>query len=166
MIKLTTLNLLERDQSLLSTDQWTHISNLIHSYDEHNALPIGKQFMKEIESILTELFFQIDSNKIVELVTIFYQATEPFIQANRDLTTLSIDDRSIVLRGAIDNVSCLGGGFLLRQTGLITNPYFCQGLENTFGTIPYNLILTAISLLEQDINLVKLTLATICIVYK
>lgn len=95
----------------------------------------------------------------MELVTIFYQA-------NRDLTTLAIDDRSIVLCGAIDNASCLGGGFLLRQTGFITNRYFCQGLENTFGTTPYNLTLTAISLLDQDINLVKLTLATICIVCK
>jgi len=154
-----TINLLEQDQSLLNTDQWTLLSNLIHSYDEHNALPVGKAFMKELESLHPKLRFKIEPKKIVEIVTVFYQATEPFIQSNRDFASLPLHDRSVVLRGAIDNVSCLGGGFIIRESGLITNLAFRQGLENTFGTVPYKFTLTAISLLDEDINLVKLTLS-------
>jgi hypothetical protein len=115
--------------------------------------------MKELESLHPKQRFKIDSKKVVEIVTIFYEATEPFIQSNRDFASLSVHDRSIVLHSVVDSVSCLGGGFLLRQTGLITDLAFRQGLEATFGTIPYTLTLTAISLLDQDINLVKLTLS-------
>jgi len=132
---------------------------MINSYDEHSALLIAKDFIKELEGLHPKLRFKIDSKKIVELVTIFYQATEPFIQSNHDFASLPLHDRSIVLRGAIDNVSCLGGGLIMRQSGLITNLAFRQGLENTFGTVPYNLALILISQLDQDINLVKLTLS-------
>ncbi len=143
----------------MRNDQWTLLSNLIHSYDEHNALRVVKDFMKELESLPPKLRFKIDSKKVVEITTVFYQATEPFILSNHDFASLPLHDRSIVLRDVVDNVSCLGGGFLLRQSELITNLAFRQGLENTYGTIPYNLTLTTISLLDQDINLVKLTLS-------
>ncbi len=157
--QLPTLNLLEKDQSLLSTDQWTQISNLIHSYDEHSSLAIIKNYMNEFDRLPPKLRFKINIEKIYEIVTIVYQATETFIRSNQDFASLSSDDRSIVLHGAVDNLSCLGGGFLLRESGLITYLPFLQGLEQAYGTIPYNLTLTVISLLDQDINLVKLTLA-------
>jgi len=144
---------------MLSTNQWILLSNLIHSYDEHNALPIAKDYVKELDSLHPKLRFKIDTKKTVEIITIVYQATESFIQSNNDFTSLSLNDRSIALRGAVDNVSCLSGCFLLRQSGLITNLAFRQGLEKTYGTVPYTLTLTAISLLDQDINLVKLALA-------
>jgi hypothetical protein len=115
--------------------------------------------MKELESLPLKLRFKIDSKKVIEMIGIFHQATKLFIQANHDFDLLPVDDRSIVLHGAIDNVSCLSGGFLLRQSGLITNLAFCQGLENTYGNIPYNLTLIIISLIDQDIILVKLTLS-------
>jgi hypothetical protein len=144
---------------MLTNNQWILLSNLIHSYDEYNALPIAKDYMKELDSLHPKLRFKIDSRKVVEIITIVYQATELFIQSNHDFTSLSLNDRSIALRGAVDNVSCLSGCFLLHQSGLITNLAFRQGLEKTYGTVPYNLTLTAISLLDQDINLVKLSLS-------
>ncbi|CAF2676467.1 unnamed protein product [Rotaria sp. Silwood2] len=157
--KLKTLNLLHQDHSLLTTDQWNLLSNLIHSYDEHNALTVATNFAKDFNSLHPKLRYKIDSNKIIEIATIFLQATEPFIQSNHHFASLSYHDRSIVLCGAVDNVSCLGGAFLLRQSELITNSAFCHGIEITYGTIPYNLSLNLISSLDQDVDLVKLSLS-------
>ena len=144
---------------MFNSDQWIHISNLIHSYDEHCALPVAQTYMKELDSLPLKLQFKVDLNKTLQLIKTFYDAVEPFIRSNHDFTSLPIRDRSIVLHGGIDNVSCLSGGFIVRQSGLITNAVFRQGLEKIYGTIPFNLSLTMVSLIDQDINLVKLTLA-------
>ncbi|CAF3588227.1 unnamed protein product [Rotaria sp. Silwood1] len=156
---IRTLNLLEQDQASLTTNQWTLLSNLIHSYDEHNALATAQNFMNEINSLHPKLRFKIDARKIVEFVTVLSQTIEPFIQSNQHFTSLPRHDRSIVLRGAVDNVTCLASAFIMRQSDLINNSAFRNGLEITYGTIPYQLSLKVISLVDQDVDLVKLTLS-------
>ncbi|CAF1101538.1 unnamed protein product [Rotaria sordida] len=157
--QISTLNLLEQDRSLLNSDQWTHLSNLIHCYDEHNVLPAAKDFLKELDSLQPKLRFKIDSKRILDIITIICQTIEPFIQSNHDFASLPLHHRSIVLRGSVENVGCLSTCFIMRQSGLITNSAFCNGLEITYGTLPYNLSLNLTSLLDPDVNLVKLTLA-------
>ncbi|CAF5002734.1 unnamed protein product, partial [Rotaria sp. Silwood1] len=44
-------------------DEWILLSNLIPSYDEHNALEIAQNNMKELDSSHPKLRFKIDSNK-------------------------------------------------------------------------------------------------------
>ncbi|CAF4835342.1 unnamed protein product [Rotaria sp. Silwood1] len=159
--ELTTINLLDQDRSLLTTDQWTLLSNLIHSYDEHNALTVAKDFAKDLNSSHPKLRFKIDANKTVKIITILCQATEPFIQSNHHFASLPQHDRSIILRGTVDNVSCLGAALILRQSQLITNSGFRNGLEITYGTIPYYLSMNLISSLDQDCDLVKLSLSVL-----
>ncbi|CAF2637965.1 unnamed protein product [Rotaria sp. Silwood2] len=157
--KLITLNLLERDQSLLTIDQWILLSNLIHSYDEHNALAVVKKFATNINHLHPKLRYKIDSATTIEVSTIICQSSETFVQSNHDINSLPVHDRSIVLRGAVDNISCLGGPWILRQSELIENSAFRNGLEITYGSIPYQLTLKVISSLDQNMDLIKLTLS-------
>ena len=115
--------------------------------------------MNRLNNTPPKLRFKISSKEILEFSTVLYQQTEPFIRSNHHFASLPIEDRSIVLHSAADSVSCLGGGFLLRESGLITNCAFREAAENTFGRIPFSLTLTTISLLDQDTDLVKLTLS-------
>ena len=133
----------------------------MHSYDEHSALPVARDFMNELDRKPAKIRFKIRVEDVMRLCTFFYGQTEPFIRSNQDFALLPVNDRSIVLHSAIDSVSCLGSGFLVRQSGLITNSAFCQGLENSFGSIPYNFTLKTISLLDDDGDIVKLTLSII-----
>jgi hypothetical protein len=156
---LTPLNLLQHDNSSLSTDQWTLLSNLVHSYDGHNALPIANNFMKEINSLHPKLRLKIDLNKFDGIITSIYQSIEPFIQSNQDFKSIPIEDRSIVMRGAIDNVTCISGSYILRQSELINNAGFCNALETSYGSIPFNFTVKLNTLLDGNVNIVKLTLS-------
>ncbi|CAF1208114.1 unnamed protein product [Rotaria sordida] len=158
-IKLPTLNLLDQDRSLLTTDQWNLLSNLIHSYDEHNALTFAKNFVNEINSLHPKLRFKIDSAKTVEISKILCQTAEPFIQSNHHFASLPLHNRSIILRGTVYNISCLGASLTVRESGLIESSAYRHGLEITYGTIPYNLSLNMILSLDQDFDLVKLSLS-------
>ncbi|CAF4226227.1 unnamed protein product, partial [Rotaria sordida] len=117
-LKLPTLNLLDQDRSLLTTDQWTLLSNLISSYDEYNALVVAKDFVQSINNLHPRPRFNVNATKVVEIVIILCQTTEPFIRSNHDFASLFHHDYSIVLRGAIENVSCLGVALIFRQSGL------------------------------------------------
>ena len=155
------LNLVEHDISLLSHDQWVFLSNLIHLYDNNNALPVCTRHSHELDSLHPKLRFKIDSNKVMNIVDVIYRVTEPLLQSNRTIDQLSARDRSIVLYGACDNVSCLNGCFVLRESGLLSSLAFQQGLEKTFGPIPYYLTIKAARLLGEDIILIKLALGLI-----
>ncbi|CAF4669328.1 unnamed protein product, partial [Rotaria sp. Silwood2] len=54
---------------------------------------------------------------------------------------------------------CLGEPFILRQSELIENSAFRNDLEIIYGSISYQLTLKVISSLDQNIDLVKLTLS-------
>ncbi|CAF1188504.1 unnamed protein product [Rotaria sp. Silwood1] len=92
--QIRTLNLIEQNRSLLSSDQWTHLSNLIHFYDEHIVLPAANDFLKELDSLHPKLRFKINSNRIVEIMTIICQVIETFMQSNHDFASLSLHNHS------------------------------------------------------------------------
>ncbi|CAF1436923.1 unnamed protein product [Rotaria sordida] len=158
-LKLPTLNLFDQDRSLLTTDQWALLSNLIHSYDKHNALVVAKDFAQSINNLHPRQRFKVNAIKVVEIVIILCQTTEPFIRSNHDFASLFHHDYSVVLRGAIENVSCLGVALIFRQSGLTEDSAFRNGMEITYDPIPYNLTLNMVSALNQDFNLVKLSLS-------
>ncbi|UJR24087.1 hypothetical protein I4U23_027054 [Adineta vaga] len=157
-LKVRSLNLLDNDQSLLTNEQWILLTNLIHSYDERNIVLAGKEFLNELDRSHPKLRFRMSSKRILEICGLIYKQTEPFIRSNRDFNSLSNYDRSIVLRGAVDNVSCLAGSFILWQSGLILDSAICKALENAFGSTAFNLTLLQIPLLDQDIYTMKLIL--------
>ncbi|CAF1371125.1 unnamed protein product [Rotaria sordida] len=155
MLMLPTLNLFDQDRSLLTTDQWALLSNLIHSYDKHNALVVAKDFAQSINNLHRRQRFKVNAIKVVEIVIILCQTTELFIRSNHDFASLFHHDYSVVLRGTIENVSCLTVALIFRQSGLTEDSAFRNDMEITYDPIPYNLTLNMVSALNQDFNLVK-----------
>ncbi|CAF1026379.1 unnamed protein product [Rotaria sordida] len=81
--QLSTLNLLQSDQSTLSTDQWNLLSNLVHCYDEHSGYSMAVCYTREqnalpskarhkvtsviISFLTTELHTLLDEGRFVKL---------------------------------------------------------------------------------------------------
>lgn len=135
--------------------------NLVHSYDERHAIQVGKEFVQELDRSHPKLRYRMSSKRILEICGLIYKQTEPCIRVNRDFHDLSSHDRSVVLRSAVDNVSCFAGGFTLWNSGLILDSAVCKALENAFGTMAFKLTLLQISLLDQDLYTIKLALSLV-----
>jgi len=160
---LKPLNLVDRDLSSLNADQWIFLSNLVHLYDNNNALPVCTRHSHELDSLHPKLRFKIDSNKVMNIVDVIYQMTEPFLYSNQSLDFLPSDDRSLVVNEACDNVSCFNGCFILRESGLLSNLSFQVGLRRTFGEIPYQLTMKQAIRLGEDIILIKLAMSMVAL---
>ncbi|CAF3887917.1 unnamed protein product, partial [Adineta steineri] len=94
--KLSILNSLKPDHSLLTTSQWTLLSNLYNSFDESHPSLLGKSLVDTHNSLQP---MNVTYQRLVEnyLLSV-YEVTGKYLRLNDDICKLSFNDRSIVLR--------------------------------------------------------------------
>ncbi len=152
---MPTLNLLQSDQSsLLTTDQWTLLSNLINCYKESPILPFTQRLID------THNVSQFPSVFYTELVEDFfvsvYEAAATYLRSNDDIRKLSTDDRSIILHNAADNVCCMGGAFIMHYCHLYDLDVFYHAMNVKYGKRTMDIHESARKFIDPDIVLVKL----------
>lgn len=143
-------NLLNKDSSLLTENQWTLLTNLIHSYEEKNALQSCSN-MSNQQTIVTKSVAD-------EIIQLFYKTAGDSLQRNQDITRLSMNDRSILLHRASTNLTCLGAFFIYHYSELIgCNSYWIY-VNNTYGQLIKELNQRATQYTNCDYVLCKLSL--------
>ncbi|CAF1556575.1 unnamed protein product [Adineta steineri] len=149
--RLPTLNLLQSDTSLLTTNQWTLLSNLYHTYEETQILSIGQYIHKTLQ--LNNVVYQTIIDKYLACI---YETTGTYLQLNGDLRKISSNDRSIILRSAADNVACMTGVFSMQQCYLYSLNTFVKAIEAKYGKRTTDIHQWAMKFIDSDIVLVKL----------
>ncbi|CAF4086624.1 unnamed protein product [Rotaria sordida] len=153
---LPTLNLLQSDISKLTNNQWTLLSNVIHSFDEDRMKSICQRLVEEdkysqsikpLDEILTKEFFRL-----------LFETTDICLRLNGDICALPHNDRSIVLRTGADCLLCLGGAFIMYQSQLNTCQSFIDMNAKKYGTYGISLTLYSTKFLDPDVVLVKMGL--------
>ncbi|CAF1338456.1 unnamed protein product, partial [Rotaria sordida] len=109
---LPTLNLLQSDQSLLTTNQWTLLTNLFHRYKESQILPLCERLIDTHDA--SQSNYAIYKVLLEEFLVSLYETAGLYLRSNDDFRKLSSDDRSIILRNAADNVCCMSGTFVMQ----------------------------------------------------
>jgi hypothetical protein len=115
--------------------------------------------MKELDRQPPKLRFKVETSRVMQLAAILCKPAEPFLYANADFRGLPEKDRALIVRGAVENVSCLGPSIACRQAGLFCNAAFCNALENIYGTEPFYRSTKMIKLLDQEVTLIKLAVS-------
>ena len=150
------MNLLREDQSTLSIDQWNHISNLIHCFDEHNALRIVQQFIEKQNTLPIRLRYKF--NDLTDLYKSFLTKVQIF-ENNEDAHSLCLQDRSILIHTTVKLMASFGGLFLLHQTKILYDPVFFTNNMLLFGTDGMASCKQTASHLDDDMTFVKLIMA-------
>ncbi|CAF1422791.1 unnamed protein product [Adineta steineri] len=155
--KLSILNSLEPDHSLLTTSQWTLLSNLYNTFDESQLLILGKSLVDTHNSSQP---INVTYERLVEnyLLSI-YEATGRYLRLNDDICKLSFSDRSILLRNAADNVSCMAGAFIAHHFGLFSLDSFLKIMAAMFDKRGISLTLWTMKFINPDIIIYKIALS-------
>ncbi|UJR20451.1 hypothetical protein I4U23_023580 [Adineta vaga] len=155
--QLSTLNLLQSDQSLLTSSQWTLLTNLYHSYKESQLLSFGQHFRDiHYNSQSTPFSYTL---LFEEFLALIYQTTGGYLCSNGDLNKLSVNDRSLVLRGVADNVACMTGTFAIKQCQLYSLQTFFHTMKLKYNEQTMNYHLWAMKYIDSDIVVVKLAIS-------
>ncbi|CAF1087840.1 unnamed protein product [Rotaria sordida] len=155
--KLPTLNLLQSDQSLLTLDQWTLLSNLFNCYKESQMLSFSQRLID------TQNMSQSTNKIYEELIEQFslciYETAAGYLRCNDDLRKLPFNDRSIMLRNASNTVSCVGGAFVIQHWGLCNMNAFLNAMNTRYGTRSMDIHIWAKKFIDPDVVLIKLAIS-------
>ncbi|CAF1183617.1 unnamed protein product [Adineta steineri] len=155
--KLSILNSLKPDHSLLTSSQWTLLSNLYNSFDESQLSLLGKSLVDTHNSLQP---MNVTYQKLVEnYLSSLYETTGRYLCLNDDICKLSFSDRSILLRNAADNVSCMASAFITHHFDLFSLDSFLKILIAIYGNRPVSLSLWAMKFIISDIVIFKLALS-------
>ncbi|CAF0869719.1 unnamed protein product [Rotaria sordida] len=151
-----TLNLLQSDQSTLTVEQWNLLSNVSHCYDEYSGLSIGEHYMLEQDKL--PLKFRFKTTSIIELYQKIFDGAPLLYTNNRDFLSLSVNDRSTLLSGAVSYATNLSGMCIVRKIGLTNYPAYFDAV----GIITHPNIISSVRYLAYhfkfDIIIMKLFL--------
>ncbi|CAF1250699.1 unnamed protein product [Rotaria sordida] len=155
--KLPTLNLLQSDQSLLTTNQWTLLTNLFHCYKESRILPFSQRLIDIYDA--SQSNYVIYKELVEEFLVSLYETAGTYLRSNDDLRKLSSDDRSIILRNAADNVCCMSGTFIMQYSYLYNLDAFLNTMRIKYGKRTMDIHVWARKFIDPDIVLAKLSLS-------
>ncbi|CAF1403666.1 unnamed protein product [Adineta steineri] len=157
LVKLSIFNSLKPDHSLLTTSQWTLLSNLYNNYDESQVLLLGKSLVDTHNSLqpMNATYQRLVENYLLSL----YETTGRYLRSNDDICKLSFSDRSILLRNAADNVSCMAGAFIIHHFDLYSLDSYLKIMTAMFGNRAIFLTLWAMKFIISDIIIFKLALS-------
>ncbi|CAF1438834.1 unnamed protein product [Adineta steineri] len=155
--KLSILNSLKPDHSLLTTSQWTLLSNLYNSYDV-NQLSFFGQCLVDTHNSLQPM--NVTYERLVEnFILSMYEATGRYLRSNEDICKISFADRSILLLNAADNISCMASIFIVHHFDLFCQDSFLKIITEKFGSHGISLTLWTMKFINPDIIIFKLALS-------
>ncbi|CAF2928236.1 unnamed protein product [Rotaria sp. Silwood2] len=155
--KVPTLNLLQSDKSLLTTNQWTLLTNLFYCYDESQLFQCSQRF--------TDAHNDLQSNYVIspalvdDLVVAIYNTVKSYLCSNDDIRKLSFNDRSMILCSASNNMSCISGGFILSYCYLYGLDAFLNAVNKKFGKSLINIPSSTRKYVDPDIVVATLSIS-------
>ncbi|CAF1634452.1 unnamed protein product [Adineta ricciae] len=152
--KLPSRNLLDADQSLLDTSQWTLLSNLLNTFQECEIFSISQRLCDTHH--LTDYSNEKYQSLIDDFVSCTYKTTEKYLRMNHDFSKLPFDDRAIVLRNAAHKISCMSGSFVVQYHQLFDSSAFSNSLIGRYGQHTIDLQRWLTNMIGSDVVLAKL----------
>lgn len=140
-----------------TTQNGLSLSNLIHIYQEAKLLAVGEQLMALGNSM--EATPSIYEQQVFHFLSCIYQTSGEYLHANGDLCRLSCKDRSIILRSAADNVTCVGAIFAIHQCRLFDLDMFTKTMSTIYGERTVELHRQAAKFIDTDLVLIKLAIS-------
>ena len=159
LVKIPRLNFLGEDQSKLNVEQRTHLSNLIHCFDQSNQISFAEQYLKEQMSLLPKFRFKCSSVKM--FIENVMRNVQFMFEKNRDVLNISLNDRKMLLHNTIEYTTSFGCVFLFRQVELFRIPSFLQSTITLFQPSSVDFARRVIDQFDPDITLLKIIFSII-----
>lgn len=112
---------------MLTTGQWTLISNLSNCYDEYSGLNLCQDYLAKQNNLPVKIRFKNCS--IIELLQTLFNSSQTLYEKNQDFRNLSSEDRCLLVSNTLGYVSCLSSACLTQKVGLTNSPKYYDTLQ-------------------------------------
>lgn len=150
------MNLLNHDQSTLTTFEWNLLSNIIHAYDANDAVNHTKSLLDRQATLAPRL--RSKPMVILDIVGYLYSTTQSFVQRVPLFLDLSLDARRALIQRNSDTAGVYNSIFLVRESSALDYSAYVIGCSNLYGQENYHQLKKFISQLDPNGIFFKLML--------
>jgi len=155
-VVIPTLDLLNNDRSLLTTDQWSLLSNVIHAYDDKSPVSTIRNTMALQLAYPSKMQLKMAMDYFKHIAGSLYLSAGPFMKTMPEFLNMSIDDQCVLVERNIRSMSGFGGILVLREADLCKNAYYHNASVTTYGHQRTSQAMRIISQADTDGTLIKL----------
>ena len=155
---LPTRDLLRNDRSLLSNEQWSHLSNMINTYNTLAPTTQLRRLLAEQASYPIKIRLKSASESLIKFMSCMYGSIQPYLGKLPDFSRLTPSDQFTLMERNIRNAGGYSGIVIFRDLDLYHNPVFTVGFPAIYGT---SLMTRALEIYEKtdfEDTLIKLLL--------
>ena len=154
---IPTLNLLRADQSKLTKNQWTLLSNLAHCFDEYSGFAVAQRFIHQQSILPPKIRFKLTA--VDGFFTSLMCTGQLLYEKNADFNSLCSHDRLILLHNTMKYVGGLCSCHIARHLRFMDDPVMFESVETMYGSTSLAIGIRAVDQLDSDSIFIKLALA-------
>ncbi|CAF1107387.1 unnamed protein product [Rotaria sordida] len=155
-VVIPTRNLLNNDRSLLTTNQWGLLSNVIHAYDDKSPVSTIRSTMTLQAAYPVKMRFKMAMDCFKHMTGSMYLSAGPFIKTMPEFVNMSIDDQGVLVERNIRSMSGVSGILVMREADVCTNPYYHNASVAIYGHQRIHQAMRIIAQTDNDGTLIKL----------
>jgi hypothetical protein len=149
------LDLLQNDRSLLTSEQWSYISNVTNAYNTKSPVPHIRRLIETQSIYPMKIRVKMAVDHLLDIITSMYLALSPFIDSLSHFATLSLNDRSVLIDGNLKNTCGFSGIGIFRDSDVYYSVAFKVGFPSIYGPAFMNEGLRIYERTDNDTTLIK-----------
>ncbi|CAF3145610.1 unnamed protein product [Rotaria sp. Silwood2] len=128
----SSLSLLRNDHSKLASNEWTLLSNCLHTFDEQNV-PIKIQYcINEFSSLPPKL--RMKPSEVANLIRALYSGVGAMVEQSPDFYSLSGDTRQVLTKHNLYISGVMNSFFLSRELNIFDNLSVLNVCNHMYGS--------------------------------
>ena len=155
-VVIHTLDLLENDRSLLTTDQWSSISNIINSFDERNQLSQIKEKLAEQSNYPAKFRLKMAHEHMQSILFTLFRSIEHQAQTLSQFQRISSTDQTSLIQRNIRSIGGIAGFAFASDVKIYSNLYYFNATMSIYGSKMFLDILKYLDQLDSNVALSKL----------
>ena len=158
------LNLLRNDRSILTTDEWNLLSNIIHVYDATNIISRTRYLLDQQSSLPLKL--RSKPAAIMDAITNFYSTFDLVMKRTPYFQSLSTNTYETLIRNNFHTFGSLNCIFTLHEINALDYPAFPIGFQTIYGENAYEDLRRYITRLDSNGTFIGIMLFYTGVLYK
>lgn len=154
-------DLLENNRSLLTTEQWSYLSNIINTYDEISPLINIRNIIKQELTYPIKIRQKMALNNMFIIMSSIYETILPFLERIPHFQNLSYDDKSELIERNIKTTGGYNGTLACRDADFCSSFAFKIGFSSVYGPYMTEYALRINNQTDNDSTLIKLLIPTL-----
>ncbi|CAF1092494.1 unnamed protein product [Adineta ricciae] len=157
--QIVPLDLLTNDRSLLTTAQWTLVSNVIHAFDRYGIMSEMKHLAQNVSSANLQTPFTVDN--ALKLIGSAYLSIQSLINCTPEFQVLCTDEQKSLLQRNLHGIGCYYSNLLYRDSEIFDNSACCLSFRLAYGLSAIEKSKVLVKCLDIDSTLFQLLLIII-----